>query len=84
MVNGKKALKNNFSLSLSGSKFNQTFSYVHHYYLLLGKQIMVTTRMSDVIETQRSIFYRNRTESELILMNREREREGGGGERGIV
>lgn len=81
LVNGKKALKNNFSsFPQPRSEFNQRFSYLSIYPPLLSASWK--TNYGDVRCNRNTVcndrFYSNRTESELILMNRtgsERERE---------
>lgn len=91
LVNGKKALKNNFSsfsqLRISRSEFNQRFSYLSIYPPLLSASWK--TNYENVWCNRNTVyndrFYSNRTESELILMNQrewERKRERKRKERG--
>lgn len=72
LVNGKKALKNNFSsFPQPRSEFNQRFSYLSIYPPLLSASWK--TNYGDVRCNRNTVcndrFYSNRTESELILMN---------------
>lgn len=87
LVNGKEALKNNsssFSQSrISRSKFNQRFSYVHLFTIIicfLENKLRECNRNTFVYNDR---FYSNGTESKLILTN-QRERGRGGGGKGTM